>query len=120
MKESDLIFTRKKSLAECAAGDVVGFSYGGKNTSQGLHRRQGKVVEVRDTKKHPISYNTKASNKIQRSRFLVTVEDGPEIGRASCRESLGCRVKVNHEQARPARVAYSEASSLICTFTLRR
>ena len=86
-----MIFTRKKSLAECAAGDVVGFSYGGKNTSQGLHRRQGKVVEVRDTKKHPISYNTKASNKIQRSRFLVTVEDGPEKYRQFYAEDIAKR-----------------------------
>ena len=86
-----MIFTRKKSLAECAAGDVVGFSYGGKNKSVGLHRRQGTVVEVRDTEKHPISYNTKASNKIQRSRFLVTVEDGPEHYRQFYAEDVAGR-----------------------------
>ena len=68
-----MIFTRKKSLAECAAGDVVGFSDGYKNTSQGLPRRQGAVVEVRDTHKHPIASSTKASNKIQRSRCLITM-----------------------------------------------
>ena len=73
-----MILVRKKSLAECAAGDVVGFSYGRKNNSVGLGRRHGEIISVRDTKKHPISYNTKANNKIQRSRFLVTVEDGPE------------------------------------------
>ena len=86
-----MIITRKKSLAECAAGDVVGFSYGGKNKSVGLHRRQGTVVEVRDTEKHPISYNTKASNKIQRSRFLVTVEDGPEHYRQFYAEDVAGR-----------------------------
>ena len=86
-----MIFTRKKSLAECAAGDVVGFSYSGKNASQGLHRRQGTIVEVRDTKKHPISHNTKASNKFQRSRFLVTVEDGPEHYRQFYAEDVAGR-----------------------------
>ena len=73
-----MILVRKKSLAECAAGDVVGFSYGRKNNSVGLGRRHGEIISVRDTKKHPISHNTLASNKIERSRFLVTVEDGPE------------------------------------------
>ena len=86
-----MIITRKKSLAECAAGDVVGFSYGGKNTSQGLPRRQGTVVEVRDTHKHPIASSTKASNKIQRSRFLVTVEDGPEQYRQFYAEDVAAR-----------------------------
>ena len=86
-----MIFTRKKSLAECAAGDVVGFSYSGKNTSQGLHRRIGEVVEVRDTHKHPIASSTKASNKIQRSRFLVTVEDGPEQYRQFYAEDVAGR-----------------------------
>ena len=86
-----MIFTRKKSLAECAAGDVVGFSYGNKNTSQGLPRRQGTVVEVRDTHKHPIAASTKASNKIQRSRFLVTVEDGPEQYRQFYAEDIAGR-----------------------------
>ena len=86
-----MIFTRKKSLAECAAGDVVGFSYGRKNGSQGLPRRQGTVVEVRDTHKHPIAASTKASNKIQRSRFLVTVEDGPEQYRQFYAEDVAAR-----------------------------
>jgi len=78
MKESDLILIRKKSLAECAAGDVVGFSYGRKNNSVGLGRRLGKVVSVRDIRKQPLSPGTVRSNPIERSRFLVTVEDGPE------------------------------------------
>ena len=73
-----MIFTKQKSLAECAAGDVVGFSYGNKNGSVGPYRRHGEIVSVRDTKKHPISASTIRSNKIERSRFLVTVEDGPE------------------------------------------
>ena len=78
-------------MAECAAGDVVGFSYGNKNTSQGLPRRQGTVVEVRATHKHPIASSTKASNKIQRSRFLVTVEDGPEQYRQFYAEDVAGR-----------------------------
>ncbi len=73
-----MIFTRKKSLSGSAAGDIVGFSYGNKNKSVGLGRRHGEIVSVRDTKKHPISASTVRSNKIERSRFLVTVEDGPE------------------------------------------
>ena len=73
-----MIFTRKKSLAECAAGDVVGFSYGRKNTSQGLPRRQGTVVEVRDTHKHPIASSTKA-------------EDGPEQYRQFYAEDVAAR-----------------------------
>ena len=73
-----MILVRKKSLAECAAGDVVGFSYGRKNNSVGNGRRHGEIVSVRDTKKHPISESTIRSNPIERSRFLVTVEDGPE------------------------------------------
>ena len=45
-----MILVRKKSLAECVAGDVVGFSYGNKNGSIGLGRRHGEIVSVRDTK----------------------------------------------------------------------
>ena len=86
-----MILVRKKSLAECAAGDVVGFSYGRKNNSVGLGRRHGEIISVRDTKKHPISHNTKASNKIQRSRFLVTVEDGPEHYRQFYAEDVAGR-----------------------------
>ena len=73
-----MILIRKKSLAECAAGDVVGFSYGRKNNSVGLGRRHGEIISVRDTKKHPIRTATIRSNPIERSRFLVSVEDGPE------------------------------------------
>ena len=87
-----MIFTRKKSLAECAAGDVVGFSYGGKNTSQGLLRRQGTVVEDSGYSQASDQLSsTKASNKIQRSRFLVTVEDGPEQYRQFYAEDVAAR-----------------------------
>ena len=73
-----MLFTRKGRIENAKPGQVFTFCYG-KNESVGEVKRTGRVLSVRDTYRYPILRSSELRRPINRSRYLITVQDAQGI-----------------------------------------
>ena len=69
---------RKRYLSHAVVGQIYRICYG-KNNSNGPLFRTGRVIAVLDTEKNPLLLKSIRNNRIERSRYLITMREASGV-----------------------------------------